>query len=233
LRELLNLIRFIVWFLNFYLLSGVDPTNLYRRETQRSTIGTILGSAALGEQYINMVNDYFLSKGHLVAKADFFYGTGQMATFYYANALPQWQTFNGGNWNTLEDNVRAFTGRYGRNLEVYTGGSGRASLPNVNNVQTNLFLTTNGQMPVPRMFWKILYDPTTQAGIAFIGLNNPYQTAAQAAADVWCTDISSTVSWLTWQQTNLVRGYSYTCEVNNFRANFPDIPSFPVTSILR
>jgi DNA/RNA non-specific endonuclease len=223
----------ILWVLTTRLSRGVNPTDIYRRVVQRETFSILLGSAALGEQYINLVNDYFLSKGHLVAKADFFYGTGQMATFFYANALPQWQTFNGGNWNTLEDNVRAFASRHGRNLEVYTGGSFRATLPNVNNVQTNLALTTNGLLPVPRMFWKILYDPTTQAGIAFIGLNNPYQSAAEAAADVRCTDISSTVSWLTWQQTNLVRGYSYTCEVNNFRANFPDIPSFTVTSILR
>jgi DNA/RNA endonuclease G (NUC1) len=180
-----------------------------------------------------MDNENFLSKGHLVAKADFFYSTGRIATFYYANSLPQWQTLNSGNWNTLEENVRKFVSRHDRNMVVYTGGSFKSTLPNIKNVQTNLTLTTKGQMPVPRMFWKILYDPTTQAGIAFIGLNNPYQTAAEATADVRCKDISSTVSWLTWQRTKLVRGYSYTCEVNDFRANFPDIPDFKVKSILR
>jgi DNA/RNA endonuclease G (NUC1) len=200
--------------------------------TQRSTIGTLLGSPALGQRYISTNTDYFLSKGHLVAKADFFYGSSQSVTFYYANALPQWQTFNGGNWNTLEDNVRAFAGRYGHDLEVYTGGSRLATLPNTRNIQTDLYLTTRRQMPVPRMFWKIVYDPATLAGIAFIGLNNPYQTAAEAGRNVFCTDISSRVRWLTWQRTDLVQGYSYTCEVNQFRANFRDIPNFPVTSVL-
>jgi hypothetical protein len=32
----------------------------------------------------------------------------------------QWQTFNGGNWNTLEINVRNFVGRRG-DLIMYTG----------------------------------------------------------------------------------------------------------------
>lgn len=48
-------------------------------------------------------------------------------------------------------------------------------------------------MPAPRMYWKIIYDPITQAGIAFIGLNNPYQSAASAAQDVRCRDICNTV----------------------------------------
>lgn len=33
----------------------------------------------------------------------------------------QWQTFNGGNWNTLEINVRSFVGRLNRDLIMYTG----------------------------------------------------------------------------------------------------------------
>jgi DNA/RNA endonuclease G (NUC1) len=168
-----------------------------------------------------------------VAKADFFYGSSQLVTFFFANVLPQWQTFNGGNWNTLEGNVRTFAGHYGKDLEVYTGGSRHATLPNKNKVQTDLFLTTNGKMPVPRMFWKIVYDPATHAGIAFIGLNNPYQTKAEAEKNVFCKDISSDVNWLDWKQMDLVLGYSYTCEVNQFRANFPDIPNFPVKSVLK
>lgn len=68
-----------------------------------------------------MSNDYFLSKGHLVAKADFLHGAHQMATFMYTNAAPQWQTFNGNNWNALENDVRSFAARTNRDLECYTG----------------------------------------------------------------------------------------------------------------
>lgn len=101
--------------------SGLDITNLYRRVSQRDTMTTLLGSRASAENFIHLTNDYFLSKGHLVAKSDFLHGAHQMATFWYTNAAPQWQTFNGGNWNTLEINVRAFAARINRDLECYTG----------------------------------------------------------------------------------------------------------------
>lgn len=59
------------------------PTELYKRATQRVTFTTLLGSSALAEEYIHLTNDYFLSKGHLVAKADFLYGAQQLTTFWY------------------------------------------------------------------------------------------------------------------------------------------------------
>ena len=68
-----------------------------------------------------MEDDYFLSKGHLVAKADFFHGSHQQATFAYTNAAPQWQTFNGNNWNSLENDVRTFASMINLDLECYTG----------------------------------------------------------------------------------------------------------------
>lgn len=104
-----------------YFQSGLDPTNLYRRATQRITFTTLLGSQQLAEQYIHLTNDYFLSKGHLVAKADFLHGAHQMATFWYINAAPQWQTFNGNNWNSLENDVRIFASRINKDLDCYTG----------------------------------------------------------------------------------------------------------------
>lgn len=88
-------------------------------------------------------------------------------------------------------------------------------------------------MPVPRMFWKVLYDPTTKAGVAFVGLNNPYQDAATIPADVLCKDICSQIPWLSWNQKDIKKGYSYCCEVNDFRAAFPDLPSFTVSSLLK
>lgn len=101
--------------------SGLNPTDLYRRATQRITFTDLLGSASLAEQYIDLVNDYFLSKGHMVAKSYFLYGSQQLATFFYANAAPQWQTFNGANWNSIENDVKNFAARIGQDLDVYTG----------------------------------------------------------------------------------------------------------------
>lgn len=66
-------------------------------------------------------------------------------------------------------------------------------MADINGNWVDLFLTTTQQMPAPRLFWKILYDPITQQGTAFVGLNNPYQSAESAALDVRCRDICSTV----------------------------------------
>lgn len=94
---------------------------MYRRATQRITFAQLLGSQLLADQHIHLTNDYFLSKGHLVAKADFLHGAAQMATFWYTNAAPQWQTFNGNNWNALENDARTLAARLNRDLDVYTG----------------------------------------------------------------------------------------------------------------
>lgn len=56
-----------------------------------------------------------------MAKADFLHGSAQMATFWYTNAAPQWQTFNGNNWNALENDARSLAARLGKDLDVYTG----------------------------------------------------------------------------------------------------------------
>lgn len=102
-------------------ISGLDPTNLYRRVIQRGTVGVLLNSTALAEQYISLTSDYFLSKGHMVAKGYFLHGAHQTATFWYLNAAPQWQTFNGKNWNSIENDARKFAGQINTDLDVYTG----------------------------------------------------------------------------------------------------------------
>lgn len=118
--------KFLTFFLyyslnNYLLLRNLNPTYLYRRRAQRDTLTSLLGSRKLAEKYVHMTNDNFLSKGHLVAKADFLYGAHQRATFQYINAAPQWATLNGNNWNSLENDVRSFSIRINKDLEVYTG----------------------------------------------------------------------------------------------------------------
>lgn len=88
---------------------------------QRETVSTLLGSTALGNQFIHATNDFFMARGHLVAFGDHPFAAQQQATMVFVNAAPQWQTFNGGNWNSLEINVRALAGRLNRDLIVFTG----------------------------------------------------------------------------------------------------------------
>lgn len=72
---------------------------MYSQAQQKQTIAKLVGSE-LANKYIT--NTQYLARGHLAAKSDFIFATGQRLTFYFTNCAPQWQPFNAGNWNYLE-----------------------------------------------------------------------------------------------------------------------------------
>lgn len=188
----------------------------------------------------------------MVANGDFAFNTQQQATMTYINAAPQWQTFNGKNWNELEISVRKFAGRQNLDLIVYTGTfvsfsnhfwvdlmikfQGQAQLLNSRNAATNLFLgqyRNVDRMPVPLYYWKVIYSPTRKRATAFIGMNNPYLTVLQSQAGVFCTDISSTIGWLTWNAGCVQEGFSFACDLQTFRAVITDLPPFVSNGVLK
>lgn len=101
---------------DFY--GGISPNGLYVRPAQQAAVGQLLGDKSLGTKYIPSKGDFFLARGHLSAKADYVLGSQQTATFHYVNAAPQWQTFNGVNWEKLESSVRGWVVNSGRSVEV-------------------------------------------------------------------------------------------------------------------
>nr|CAD7202187.1 unnamed protein product [Timema douglasi] len=214
---------------------NLTPNTQYGRNQQIATLSTILGSTDLGAQYVSSTSDYYLSRGHLIAKADYVYGSQQRATFYYMNSAPQWQTFNGGNWNTLEDNVRRYARDKSVDLVVYTGTYGITTLPNARGVEKELYLyvdeNNNNAMPIPKLFWKVVYNPLSQAATVFIGVNNPYITSLKNDYQL-CNDVSSKVSWLTWDKNSQKKGFSYACEFADFRKSVPAMPALTVKSLL-
>lgn len=199
----------------FYRIHGVD--RLYTRNRQRSTINTLLGLPENDTKYIHPTNSYFLARGHLTAKTDFVFGSQQRLTFYFVNAAPQWQTFNGGNWKTLEDNVRSYASDNKLNLVVYTGTYGITTLPHaVTGNSTPLFLYAdkngNTAIPVPEFYWKYVYDPVHRAGAVFIGVNNPYQNKSFTI----CDDVSESIKWLSWKKDEQQSGFCYVCSAHDF-----------------
>lgn len=72
---------------------------MYTQVEQRRTIAQFVGQT-LADRYVT--SHQFLARGHLAAKSDYVFATGQRASFYFINAAPQWQPFNAGNWNSLE-----------------------------------------------------------------------------------------------------------------------------------
>ncbi|XP_037297484.1 uncharacterized protein LOC115442651 isoform X2 [Manduca sexta] len=89
---------------------GVSVNNMYTQAQQKTTIAKLVGTD-LANKYITSTQ--YLARGHLAAKTDFIYATGQRATFYFINSAPQWQPFNAGNWNWLEQVVYDSSRRIG------------------------------------------------------------------------------------------------------------------------
>jgi hypothetical protein len=214
---------------------GMSLDTIYTKNTQRQTISGLLGTAQWADQLFDSTTDYYLSRGHLSAMADFVYGSQQSATFHFVNVSPQWQTFNGGNWERLESSVRAYAIKTKLDLIVYTGTYGVATLPNVNGTETELYLyvdsNNNKRIPVPKLFWKAVYDPKSQAGVVFVGINNPYISDPKADYLI-CTDVCPEISWVNWDQQNITAGYSYCCEVGDFNSTVQFLPEFTVSGLL-
>ncbi|XP_044017422.1 uncharacterized protein LOC122858549 [Aphidius gifuensis] len=213
---------------NFYGKLNMDT--IYKTSNQLSTIAKQIGSYELANKYIIINESKYLAKGHMVAKADFVYGSAQLSTFWYLNAAPQWQTFNAGNWNSLENDVRKFADRKSLDLVVYTGIHGQMTLSDINDIPIPIYLHDE-KISVPRFYWKIIYDPLTKRATGFVGLNDPF--AKNITRDMFiCRDISKRIEWLNWQQNKISKGISYACQVQDLRKAIPSIPDIHVVDIL-
>lgn len=218
----------------FYNVKPNTVPSLYTKNGQRKTINKILGLAESDTSIIHNTGNFYLATGHYTPKGDFVYGSQQRLTFYYVNAAPQWQTFNAGNWNTMEANCRKLAAERNLNLEVYTGSYGVSTLPDAKGKEQELYLWETSQnvgIPIPAIFYKVVYEPESKAGIALLGLNNPYKQNVKS--DILCTDVCDQVDWLTWKNKNITSGYSYCCEVDDFRKVIKELPNFTVTSLLK
>ncbi|KAL0883992.1 hypothetical protein ABMA27_016042 [Loxostege sticticalis] len=214
---------------------GVNINNLYTQNHQRNQIGRIVGTDMVG-RYIT--NHQFLARGHLTAKSDYPFASAQRATFYFINAAPQWQPFNAGNWNNLEQNLRARIAQANYNTVIYTGTFGVTQLRDRNNRFHDIFLHQSGntrQLPVPQYFYKVAYDANRRLGTAFISINNPYYTAAEARRLQFCTDRcrgNSAFNWIRWQPDRIDLGYSFCCTIADFRRVIGHIPNWNVVGLL-
>lgn len=201
---------------DFFHHQNIDE--LYRKTKQIEVISTQLNMNA--SKYFDSRN-LFLSRGHLAAKADFVYATMQRATFLFINAAPQWQSFNAGNWERIENSLRSYITKNQMNVICYTGTFGVATLPNIDGVETPLYLdadkNNNGLIPVPKLYFRIVIEPKTKRGIVFIGVNHPHLQMEQIHQDyVICEDVSDKITYIKWKRKNLHFGYSYVCSVEDF-----------------
>lgn len=175
----------------------------------------------------------FLSRGHLAARTDFIYGIHQQASFYFLNAAPQWQTFNGGNWNILEEKLKSYIDRKNLNVEIYTGTYGVLQYKDVDGVSRQIFLSSKGdspkeqKIPVPKIYYKVVIDRNQRTGIAFIGVNDPYASEEEIQKNyIYCDNIIDKVSYIPWKD-NIRMGKMYACEIKEFSKYVKVLPKLP------
>lgn len=120
-------------------------------------------------------------------------------------------------------------------VQLIIGTYGISTLPHEvtgKDVELFFFVDDNGNraMPIPELFWKVAYDPLNKAGIAVLGINNPYQTDIEKS--IICNDIADELTWLTFDRFKLESGYIYACTIDDLRRSIRNIPRFDVRSIL-
>lgn len=220
-----------------------DADDLFSPRKVRAQLGDILRISAKKngksnpayEAYNN--NNVYLNRGHLAAKADFARANEQHATYMLANAAPQWNTFNGENWERVERTSRALASR-GFNLEVYTGTVDTLKLwkhPGSTNIRKkpedylDIFIApratplSKGQMPVPLYFFKILVEEGTNNGVVLIGVNDPYMEESRFAElmreeNRLCKDVSGEIIFFGFMgiDNGQAKGYTFACSVKDF-----------------
>lgn len=112
-------------------------------------------------------------------------------------------------------------------LDVYSGVYGVTRLADTAGNMQEIYLYVNGatrQIPVPKIYYKILINKADSSGVVLIGVNNPHLTLDEIKKDyIVCTDVSSQINYIKWQKDNIERGYSYACTVSDFLKAVPHV----------
>ncbi|CAL8092467.1 unnamed protein product [Orchesella dallaii] len=214
----------------------ISTDDCYKQVTQTETIGMLVGSTSLAQEYVQTSKNLFLARGHLTPNGDPITANEKAATFYFINASPQWQTINGGNWVYLEMAARELAGNALSTFTVWTGSYGVTTLDDVNGNPVEIWLgrSSSGalvkKLPINHLTWKVIYDETTRTGVAVIQINNPWiRTVTED--DILCDDVCDQLSWVNWDTTDIVKGYTYCYTVASFKAKVsyaPDLGNLPL-----
>jgi hypothetical protein len=144
-------------------------------KNQYNNFKTILNNhGKLGNFVRNDQKNYF-ARGHLVPNADGRLIPMRTATFYYQNAIPQWQSINVGNWRMIEDALRENLD----NVEVETGVFGSFTLKSTSG-NVNVQLSTRGNR-VPLWIYKKIRLGSQE--VLIVILNNAQHENYQSLTD--------------------------------------------------
>lgn len=196
----------------------VSPATSYSQESQLERLTDLLGSQEQASKFI-YINSFF-ARGHLTPAADGIFRSWQYATFFYTNVAPQFQSVNAANWVRVENAARKKASASQADLLIFTGNEGILTLPHEDGREIPISLEVGG-IEVPKWFWKIIKNQSTNEGIALITLNNPFATSVESL----CPDICGSFGWDNTNFGDYKKGYTYCCSVESLMAAVPGIPS--------
>lgn len=70
----------------------------------------------------------------------------------------------------------------------------------------------------------MIYDERENQAIAVIQINNPWEASPES--QVFCPNLCSQISWVTWNITDKRLGYTFCCDIESFKNAVPFAPTF-------
>lgn len=91
-------------------------------------------------------------------------------------------------------------------------------------------------MPVPKYFWKVVRDPSSDNAVAFVGVNNIYldESETDETQEYFCKEnVCDQIEYLRKKSYNVSVGHLFCCKVDEFREIVQFLPEFPVKGLLK
>lgn len=113
-----------------------------------------------------------------------------------------------------------------KNLDVITGTHG---ILTINNKPVYLD-ARNKAIPVPMEYFKIVYEPESNAGIALVCSNDPF---LESTPEMLCKqDICAAANWPEFH-IDFKKGFCYCCDPREMNADVAFVPIPEIKSILK
>ncbi|KAH8381917.1 hypothetical protein KR009_000958, partial [Drosophila setifemur] len=187
-------------------LSEADANSFLPRNVYRS-FRQIYGN---NQRYIRNDRDTIISRGHLTPSGDYLFVDQMCATFKYINVVPQFQSINNRNWETIERWVRTRIAA-GSYLRIKTGIVGTLTLRDNRNRARRAILGANTKNPVPEWMYKVVRTATNQPHTVFVTYNNIFATSRPNAPN-FCTSIPCPMTLV----NTAAAGYTFCCNATVF-----------------
>uniref|UniRef100_A0A1B0B123 Endonuclease n=1 Tax=Glossina palpalis gambiensis TaxID=67801 RepID=A0A1B0B123_9MUSC len=162
-----------------------------------------------------------IDRGHLTPVADFMTNNMMSATFKLINAIPQFHSINGGNWNILEEWAR---NPINTPAKVCNGAlSFVLELPNSSNQYVAMYL--KGRMiPIPLWTFKVVLN-SRGVRTVFLQYNNIHDRTAPNIPIDNCISVPCPSNLIV--NNSIFNGYTVCCEQQHFmKKNLPNLEKY-------